>query len=118
MHEFSQEALASQLLSRNELGAADIDVLAAKVAAFHATIEVAMPDSAFGRPDDILRIALQNFARIRPLLEAPADWAELDALTLWAEREHQAHDEHRQRTHDVFPQCKYAAYCLREPSRR
>ena len=89
MHEFSQEALASQLLSRNELAAADIDVLAAKVAAFHATIEVAAPDSAFGRPDDILRIALQNFARIRPLLATPADRAELDALALWAEREHQ-----------------------------
>ena len=89
--EFSQEALASLLLSRNELGAADIDALAAKVAAFHAKIEVAAPDSAFGRPDDILRIALQNFSQIRPLLAAPADQAELDALALWAEREHQAH---------------------------
>ena len=91
MREFPQEALASQLLSRNELEAADIDVLAAKVAAFHATIEVAAPDSAFGRPDDILRIALQNFARIRPLLATPTDRAELDAAALWAEREYQAH---------------------------
>ena len=91
MLEFPQEALASQLLSRNELGVADIDVLAAKVAAFHAKIEVAAPDIAFGRPDGILRIALQNFAQIRPLLAAPADRAELDALALWAEREHKAH---------------------------
>ena len=68
MQEFSQEALASRLLSRNELAAADIEVLAAKVAAFHATIEIAKPDSAFGRPDEILRIALQNFAQIRPIL--------------------------------------------------
>ena len=90
MREFPQEALASLLLSRNELGAADIDVLAAKVAAFHAAIDVAAPDSAFGRPDEVLRIALQNFSQIRPLLAAAADRAELDALALWAEREHKA----------------------------
>ena len=91
MREFPQEALASLLLSRNELGAADIDVLAAKVSAFHATIEVAGPDSAFGRPDDVLRFALQNFSQIRPLLGAPAERADLDALALWAEHEHKVH---------------------------
>jgi len=90
MQEFSQEALASQMLARDELAAPDIDVLAAKVAAFHATIDVATPDSAFGRPDDILRIALQNFSQIRPFLAAPADRAELDALALWVEGEYQA----------------------------
>ncbi len=90
MREFSQEALASVLLSRNELDAADIDVLAAKVAAFHAAIDVAAPDSEFGRPDTVLRIALNNFSQVRPLLAAAADRTELDALALWAEREHKA----------------------------
>ena len=99
MLEFPQEALASQLLLRNELGAADIDALAAKVAAFHATIEVAASESAFGRPDEILRIALQSFSQIRPLLAAPADRVELDALALWAEREHRA---------------RHAAFCERQ----
>jgi len=89
MREFCQEALASQMLLRNELGAADVDVLAAKVAAFHATIDVAAPDSAFGRPDDILRNALENFSRIRPLLP-PIDRSELDALALWTKQEHYA----------------------------
>jgi aminoglycoside phosphotransferase family enzyme len=91
MREFPQQALASLLLSRSELGAADIDALAAKVAAFHARIEVAAPDSAFGRPDDVLRIALENFSQVRPLLGTPAEQADLDALALWAEREHNAH---------------------------
>src|SRR4029079_12528404 len=50
----------------------------------------AAPDSAFGRPDDILGIALQSFAQIRPLSAAPAEHAELDALALWTEREHNA----------------------------
>ena len=103
MLEFSQEALASQLLSRNELGVADIDELATKVAAFHAKVEVAAPDSAFGRPDDILRTALQNFSQIRPLLTAPAEHAELDALALWVKREHQArHTAFRERQRGGF----------------
>jgi aminoglycoside phosphotransferase family enzyme len=72
MREFSQDALASRLLSCNELGAADIDVLAAKVATFHASIEAATPDSPHGRPDDIRAMALQNFAQVRALLTAPA----------------------------------------------
>jgi len=88
MREFSQDALASRLLSRNELGAADIDVLAAKVAAFHASIEAAAPDSPHGRPDDILAMALQNFAQVRALLTAPAEVAELDALARWTQREY------------------------------
>ncbi len=91
MREFPQEALASLLLLRNQLDAADIDVLAAKVAAFHARVGVAAPDSSFGRPDDVLRIALQNFSQIRPLLETPAEEADLDTLTLWAKHEHKAH---------------------------
>ncbi len=90
MREFSQEALASRLLSRNELGAADIDALAVQVAAFHASIEVAAPDSTFGRPDDILGIALQNFAQILPLSAAPGERAEFDALALWTKHEHNA----------------------------
>ncbi len=103
MREFSQEALASRLLSRDGLGAADIDMLAAQVAAFHASIEVAAPDSAFGRPDDILGIALQNFAQIRPLSAVAADHAELDALALWTKREHDSrHTELCGRQRDGF----------------
>ncbi len=90
MREFCQEALASQMLLRNELDATDIDVLAAKVAAFHAMVEVSGPDGAFGRPHDILRTALQNVSQIRPLLPASIDRSELDALALWTEREHDA----------------------------
>ena len=90
MREFPQEALASLLLSRNEIGAADIDVLAAEVAVFHARIDVAAPGSPFGRPNEVLRTALQNFAQIRPLLQTPRAQTELDALALWAKREHQA----------------------------
>ena len=91
MREFPQEALASRLLSRRELGADDIDALAARVASFHAAIAVAGPDSAFGRPDRVLRDALQNFSQVRPLLATPAERLELNALAGWTEREHTTH---------------------------
>jgi len=88
MLEFSQEALASRLLRHRRLGAADIDALAARVAAFHASVAVAAPDSDHGRPDDILRIALRNFETVRPLLEPGPGVGELDALAQWTEREY------------------------------
>ena len=60
MREFPQEALASQLLARGAISAADIDALAAKVAEFHATLDVAPPAGPYGRPEVILRVALDN----------------------------------------------------------
>jgi hypothetical protein len=87
MREFPQAALGSRLLADGALGAADIDVLAAKVAAFHAAIDVASPDGPFGRPEVILRIALDNFSQIGPLTTDSAEQAELDALREWTGRE-------------------------------
>jgi aminoglycoside phosphotransferase family enzyme/predicted kinase len=88
MREFPQEALASRTLARGELSAADIDALAAKVAAFHKTACVANIDGPFGTPDNLLRTALQNFTQIRSLLDA--DVTDLDALAAWTERQHAA----------------------------
>ena len=87
MREFPQDALASRLLARGELDASDIDALATTVAAFHERIDPAPPDSEFGRPDGILRVARQNFERIRPFLERPDDIARLDTLAQWTGRE-------------------------------
>jgi aminoglycoside phosphotransferase family enzyme/predicted kinase len=90
MREFSQEALASRALARGELSAAHIDALAAKVAAFHRTACVATIGGPFGTPENVLSTALQNFAQIRPLLDAHAKVADLDALAGWTERQHAA----------------------------
>jgi len=90
MREFAQEALASRVLARNELGAGQIDELAAKVAGFHAASDRAPPDTKFGTPEAILRVALANFTQIRALLTDPATQRECDALATWAEREHGA----------------------------
>jgi aminoglycoside phosphotransferase family enzyme/predicted kinase len=88
MREFPQEALASRAPCRGELSAADVDTLAAKVAAFHRTTLVARNGKPFGAPDDVLRIARQNFTQMRPLLVTPAETADLDSLAAWTDRQH------------------------------
>ncbi|MET0167693.1 MAG: AAA family ATPase, partial [Vicinamibacterales bacterium] len=90
MREFPQDGLASQVLVRGELSAADIDALAANVAAFHHTACVANVRGPFGVPASVLGMALQNFAQIRSLLNTQAEVMELAALAAWAEREHAA----------------------------
>ena len=88
MREFPQDELASRLLARGELAPADIDMLAAKVAQFHAAIEVAAAGAGFGAPEGILQRARDNCTAILPLLDDPAERAEIDALGAWTEREH------------------------------
>jgi aminoglycoside phosphotransferase family enzyme/predicted kinase len=90
MREFPQDALASRILQRGELWAADIDALAARVAGFHGASGVAAPDGAFSAPDEILRLARQNFAQIRPLLATRSERDEIEGLRDWTEREHAA----------------------------
>jgi len=88
MREFPQDALASTLIARGDLSPADIDALAAKVAAFHAVIGIAPRDSALGTADEILRVARQNFAQLRPHLVATAERDDLEELRAWTDREH------------------------------
>lgn len=90
MREFPQQALASQALARGDLSPAQIDELAADVAAFHSAIGVATIGGGFGMPEAILRIALQNFAQFRPLAGSTEGAAVLDALEQWTLREHTA----------------------------
>ena len=91
MREFGQDALLDNVLARNELTAAHIDRLARTVAQFHETIAVAAANGPFGTPEEILRIALDNFREIRPLVTDAADRASLAALDAWTRREHAAH---------------------------
>jgi aminoglycoside phosphotransferase family enzyme/predicted kinase len=87
MREFPQEALASELLVRDELSASDIDELAMQVAAFHTSVAVAPSDDRFGTPETIRKVAQQNFPVIRALMNAPSERAATEALASWTERE-------------------------------
>ncbi len=88
MREFPQDALASRVLARGELSGALVDALAAQVAGFHRAAAVASAEGRFGAPDTILRLALQNFHQLRPLLANPADIKALDKLAEWTRGEH------------------------------
>ena len=85
MREFAQDALASALLDRGELGPPDIDALAAIVADFHQTIDVAGPANAHGTPAGILRLALQNVTEIDWLATSDADRRQVADLRAWTE---------------------------------
>ncbi|HSS70204.1 MAG TPA: AAA family ATPase [Casimicrobiaceae bacterium] len=89
MREFPQEALASSLLARGELSAADIEALAAKVARFHGAIAVAA-DESFGSPEAILRVVRQNFAQLASLAGTDGERDEIEALRIWTEQGHAA----------------------------
>lgn len=90
MLEFSQQALASRALARNELGPRDIDALAAKVAAFHFASARATPDSVFGTPATILNCALANFKHLLPSMATVAERQAIGALESWTANEHAA----------------------------
>ncbi|HUH93849.1 MAG TPA: AAA family ATPase [Casimicrobiaceae bacterium] len=87
MREFAQDQLASRLLERGELGAADVDALAATVASFHGAIQAAAPGAGFGSPEGVRRAATDNFAALRPLVGDAEERARLDRLSAWTERE-------------------------------
>ncbi len=90
MREFSQHALASEVLARDELAPHDIDALAARVADFHAAIAGGVPPPACGTPESILEIALANFDHIGSAMAAPEGQAALAQLESWTRREHAA----------------------------
>ena len=89
MREFPQSALLDSALARDEVSTATIQVLAHRIAAFHAALapEVMTADAAAAAA---LAPALDNFRRMLPLLDAPADIAALQAVREWTQREHQA----------------------------
>ena len=88
MREFPQDALLSQVLARGEIAGSDVDVLAAKVAAFHAGADRVASESSLGTPGAVLDLALENFAALEPLVNRAADRATLDELRRWTMREH------------------------------
>ncbi len=78
MRRFPQEALLSRLIASDSLRPEQIDLLARKVAEFHASIAIAGPETPFGDPQSIRQQALDNLdalARVpgRPLARQLAE---------------------------------------------
>ena len=87
MREFPQDALLDRVAARGELRPELMDDLAAEVAAFHAQVARAGPESEFGSPEDIIALARQNFDQLRSLGPDPESIAALERLAAWTERE-------------------------------
>jgi len=90
MREFPQSALLSSTLGRRELTPAHVDALARRVANFHLGIPAAAADSPYGDPDDLLRLALDNFDEIRSSTRGALERGEVAELERWTRRQHAA----------------------------
>jgi uncharacterized protein len=90
MRRFEQDHLLDGMARRGALLPLHIDALARSIAAFHAGIECAGGNDAYGSPEHIIAPALQNFEQLLPLLSVKADIAQLARLRDWCEREHAA----------------------------
>lgn len=83
MRRFPQEALADGLARRGELGTAEVDAIAAAVAAFHAAIPAAAQDSHHGSPERVAAPALANFEQLGRLVSDAAERVRLAELRAW-----------------------------------
>ena len=90
MRRFAQDDLLDSMARRGALAPQHIDALARGLAAFHANIERAGAEQAYGSARRVLAPALQNFEQMLPLLSAKADIALLARLRDWSAHEHAA----------------------------
>lgn len=88
MRRFEQSALLDAALARGEVAPATIAALARKIAEFHAGAPNAAAAPELDAAGAALAPALDNFAQMLPLLDAPQDIAELAGLRDWTLREH------------------------------
>lgn len=85
MRSFGQDALWSRRAAQGTLGAQEIDLLARKLAAFHAAAARAPADKGWGSPDALRTLAADNIALLEPLLAEPGQRACLAGLRAWQE---------------------------------
>ena len=89
MRQFPSGATLDRLDERGELGTAQIDQLAARLARFHREeCESAPADCAWGEPETIARPVAENFQLLAERLNDPAESRCLAVLQIWSDAEH------------------------------
>ncbi|MDD2914209.1 MAG: AAA family ATPase [Gallionella sp.] len=87
---FPHDATLDHLDERGELGAVQIDRLAARLAHFHLDeCYSAPPDSPWGDPDAIIQPVTDNFQLLAARLNDPAEIQRLEQLRNWSLAEHE-----------------------------
>lgn len=90
MRQFPFDATLDRIDKRGELGVAQIDQIAARLAQFHLSGCPSAPaDSPWGEPDAIARPAAENFQLLFKRLDDPAEIRHLADLQSWSNAEHQ-----------------------------
>jgi uncharacterized protein len=85
MRQFDQSGMLERLAAQGGLTPAVIDEIADQVAAFHASLPAAPPESGYGTAPEIIGPALQNFEQLQPLVDGEAEGAALEQLRQWTE---------------------------------
>lgn len=83
MVRFPQESLLDRQLAAGNLHADHLDGLAEQLAEFYDSSPRAEMDIPFGMPEQVQKMALENFEQSRPLLQDRADLDRLERLERW-----------------------------------
>jgi aminoglycoside phosphotransferase family enzyme/gluconate kinase len=90
MRQFPPEATLDRMDERGELGVAQIDQLATRLAQFHlAGCPSAPAESPWGEPDTIARPVAENFQLLNERLVSADDVRRLARLQSWCDAEHE-----------------------------
>ncbi len=87
MRRFAQDDLLDRMAERGECSPALVDALARKLAAFHATVAIAEPNSPFGTAERVMAPPRANFDHIEELIGESPDVPQLERLRTWTDRE-------------------------------
>ena len=83
MRAFDEAGLWDRLAARGELGASDIDELAARLAGLHEAAAAAPADGRLGTPQQVRPLLLDSLHDLRDGATDAAERATLDALAAW-----------------------------------
>jgi uncharacterized protein len=87
MRQFDQDGLLSRVLARDELTSERVDEIAAEVASFHGRTARAAADLPYGRSEQVIAPARQNFSQMVDVVSDPNDGAILEQLRTWTDAE-------------------------------
>ncbi len=103
MKQFPQQAQLDRVLAEGKLEARHMDIIAEKIAYFHAHIDHADDSSDFGRPEGIKARCMGNFDLIETHIKEDSDIRSLEALRQWTDTQfHRLHDEMMSRKANGF----------------
>lgn len=87
MRQFPSAQTLKDYASQDSLAVNEIDQIADMVAGFHGSISSADAHSPYGESTGIKRWADENFHHIKPLLNAPEQLMQIEAIEQWSNQE-------------------------------